>query len=414
MRLQRKFLAGLLLLGVLVTACAKPPERKVDKEEEDLPPAILKIAIPEPSAPLFEPLIAGFQVDHPEVTIERVAPPPMTSMEEVFRYRAAGTADVVTASASISRNLLDLSPYIARDGVDLTPYGLAMDVIRTDGKVPGLPTSFMAMMIGYNKELAAAAGVKIPTGGWTWDEFRAVARQLTAETPDGPRPGLVYEMPESLLDMYIQQKTGRPGWQADEETLREALSFFDTMIHTDKSLAPIKRRDLQEPGVTTYLGREFTNGKVPLSPVFVTGMKLQPYEFPYDVVPVPSHTQNGRVSQGSFGLLSITSGSEAPDLAWKFIKYATGPEGAKQLARAGYLPVYNSPDWAAWLRENIPNVPEVIYSLYETKWSAPVYVSGQDSKRYNAYLNAANRVMSGNARAEAAVADWKEAMKQLK
>jgi multiple sugar transport system substrate-binding protein len=413
MHLQRKFLAGLLLLGAFVTACAKQPERKVEQLEEDLPPALLKIEVPEPDAPLFDALIAGFQADHPEVTIERVAPPPMTNMEGVFRYRAAGTADVVTASASISRNLLDLSPYIARDGVDLAPYGLAMDVIRTEGKLPGLPTTLMAMMIGYNKELAAAAGVKIPNGGWTWDEFRAVAKQLNTVTPEGSRPGLVYEMPEDLLEIYIQQKTGRPGWQADEETLREALSFFDTMINTDSSLAPVKRRDLQEPGVTTYLGREFTNGTVPLSPVFVTGLKLQPYEFPYDVVPVPSHRPNGRVSQGSFGLLAITSGSANPDLAWAFIKYAAGPEGAKQMARAGFLPVYNTPDWKQWLSENVPGVPEAVYSLYETKWVASVFVSGKEATRYQAYRNAANRVMSGGTRAEVAMLDWKEAVKKL-
>lgn len=413
MRLQRKFLAGLLLLATLVTACAKAPERKVEQVEEDLPPAILKIAVEKAGEPLFDALIAGFQADHPEVSIERVDPPPMNNMEGVFRYRAVGTADVVTGSAGLSRNLLDLSPYIARDGVDLAPYGLAMDAIRTDGKVPGLPTSLMAMMIGYNKELAAAAGVKIPTGGWTWDEFRAVARELTTEPPEGPRPGLVYEMPENLLDIYIQQKTGRPGWQTDEETLREALSFFDTMINTDKSLAPVKRRDLQEPGVVTYLGREFTNGKVPLSPVFVTGLKLQPYEFPYDVVPVPSHTPNGRVSQGSFGLLSITSGSPNPDLAWAFIKYAAGPEGAKQMARAGFLPVYNTPDWKQWLSENVPGVPEAIYSLHETKWIASTVVSGKEATRYQAYRNAANRVMSGGTRAEVAMADWKEAIKKL-
>jgi multiple sugar transport system substrate-binding protein len=410
MLLHRKYLAGILFLGVLVTACAKPPERKV----EEVAPPVLKIAAGAASEdPLFDALIAGFQAEHPDVVIERVPEPDRKDMEARLRFRAQGTADVVQSGLGQNQDLLDLSPLIIQDGFDLAPYGKAMEPIRATGAVHGLPVSLIGMMIAYNKELVAAAGVTIPTDGWTWDQFRQVARRLTRDTPDGPLPGMVYAMPEDLLDLYIEQKTGRLPHQTDEQTLLEALAFFDTMLHTDKSLAPVARRDLQEAGVTTYLGREFGNGKVPLSPVYVVGLRPLNYGFPYGLAPLPSHTPDGRLSSGIFGMVSITSGSKAPDLAWKFIKYATGPEGAKQVARAGYLPAYNSPDWGAWLRENIPNVPEVIYSLYETRWSAPVQVSGLDSKRYDAYLNAANRVMSGNARAEVAVADWKEAMKQL-
>lgn len=407
--MQRKIAAGLLLLAALVTACAKPPERKVEEE----PPRVLKIAVAQPNDPFFDALIAGFQADHPDVTIERVPEPPSHDFEETMRFRARGGADLVRAGVGQTQNLADLSPYIMRDGFDLAPYGKAIEAVRAEGAVRGLPVSLIGMMIGYNKDLVTAAGVTIPTNGWTWDEFRAVAKQLTRETPAGARPAIVYEMPEHLLDLYIEQKTGVAAHKADEKTLLEALSFFDTMIHTDKSLAPVARRDLQEVGVTTYLGREFAGGQVALSPVFVLGTRPLEYDFAYGLAPMPSHRPDGRLSEGAFGLVGLTTGSADPDTAWAFIKYAAGAEGAKQLARAGFLPAYHAPDWAPWLRENLPNVPEVIYSLYETGWKAPVYLSGLDSRRYEAYLNAANRVMSGSTRAELAVADWKEAMKKL-
>ena len=34
-------------------------------------------------------------------------------------------------------------------------------------------------MINYNRDLFDKAGITYPTTGWTWDEFREVAKKLT-------------------------------------------------------------------------------------------------------------------------------------------------------------------------------------------------------------------------------------------
>ena len=48
-----------------------------------------------------------------------------------------------------------------------------------DGVQYGLPTDLDLALTFYNKDLFDAAGVSYPEAGWTWDDYRAVAKELT-------------------------------------------------------------------------------------------------------------------------------------------------------------------------------------------------------------------------------------------
>ncbi len=56
------------------------------------------------------------------------------------------------------------------------------DAATVDGRVRAVPALADNLGIIYNKRLFADAGVPEPSADWTWDDFRAVAKQLTDES----------------------------------------------------------------------------------------------------------------------------------------------------------------------------------------------------------------------------------------
>lgn len=91
--------------------------------------------------------------------------------------------------------LMDVEPFLNRDaqartlGFELDDFiPEALNGFRFDGQslgqgpLYGLPMSFTPMGFYYNKQLFDKAGVAYPTAEWTWNDFEAMARQITART----------------------------------------------------------------------------------------------------------------------------------------------------------------------------------------------------------------------------------------
>ncbi|MGI5500066.1 ABC transporter substrate-binding protein [Lentzea sp. CA-135723] len=55
------------------------------------------------------------------------------------------------------------------------------DASTVDGKIYGVPALVDNLSLVYHKKLFDDAGIAHPTSSWTWDEFRAAARKLTAD-----------------------------------------------------------------------------------------------------------------------------------------------------------------------------------------------------------------------------------------
>ncbi|MGG4143679.1 sugar ABC transporter substrate-binding protein [Paenibacillus algorifonticola] len=60
-----------------------------------------------------------------------------------------------------------------------------LENIKIGGKVYGIPLSYNGQGLVYNKEALEAAGVKLPTNNWSWDDFFAYAREAHEKLPKG-------------------------------------------------------------------------------------------------------------------------------------------------------------------------------------------------------------------------------------
>jgi multiple sugar transport system substrate-binding protein len=398
---RRSFVPLLLILLLAATACAEPT-RQVEPEQPP-EPVVLKIAVADGWTDL-QALIEAYQSQHTHVTFEKLPvdlSSPLTYAETIRK------GDILPIDPHMARgDLLDLGFYLARDKVDKSAYsgGFEAALARTNGQELSVPYKLSGLMIPYNKELTEQAGVEIPAEGWTWDEFRLAAAKLAQRSPDGVRPALSYLALEQLVQLYIEQKTGEPSHLTDEKTLTEALSFFHTMINTDKSMSPAPRMGVQGgPGIEP--NEAFNRGEAafavePSALILPAGRP-----FAWDLAPMPYHRPEKRLTSGSFSYLGIGRKCPDPEVCWDFLAFAISPEGAKLIAKSGFLPAYRTPDWDRWLTEHYPQAPAALLTLYETKF---IPFRSVDGNKAAALDRAINRVLSGTTSVEAAVADWKQ------
>ena len=139
---------------------------------------------------VIEGLADEFEKAHPNVTINMS--PGASSTDELLQKLSAGFAgnkypDISYAYGSWAGQLeasgrtLDISEEVKKPEVKWDEFTAAArgTAQPTGNKVIGFPAVVDNVGLLYNKTLFDAAGVAYPTDDWTWDDFRAAAKQLT-------------------------------------------------------------------------------------------------------------------------------------------------------------------------------------------------------------------------------------------
>ncbi|QOC91370.1 ABC transporter substrate-binding protein [Micromonospora craniellae] len=135
------------------------------------------------STPEFKTLADGFRATHPNVTVELKEYDAANYDTQMIADLAAGTAPDVYVLKNLKNfytyqsggQLLDVSDAGSVLGAlpALAPY-------QVDGKTYAVPYRQDSWVLYYNKDLFDTAKVPHPTGDWTWDDYAAMAKRLTA------------------------------------------------------------------------------------------------------------------------------------------------------------------------------------------------------------------------------------------
>lgn len=217
---------------------------------------------------------------------------------------------------------------------------LVQDKMLVNGDtIYGMSSSNAAPVLYYNKDIFDEAGVAYPPSNpeeaWTWDEFLAVAEELTTEDTYGTFgfdshgwnwgwPPMVYSNGGTVFnDDYTE-------FLLDSPEAREALEQI---------------RDLRvEYGYAPEGGFEENVGMNPAQ-MLQTGMiatmvdgtwalqELAAMDFPVGVGVLPQHERP--VTQGQAHLHAAYAETEHPDEAWELIRFLSGREYQMQLIRPG-------------------------------------------------------------------------------
>lgn len=241
-------------------------------------------------------------------------------------FSSGDLPDPVTITATY-----DLQPLIDTDlAFDLAdfPAGL-LQPYRHGSGLYGLPYSFNAPLLVYNKEAFDAVGASYPTADWQVDDFLRVAALLTDTSGDVPRYGFASTFPTRDLSFFLNLYGVTP-FQGDGNARRpvftdtKLIAALQSIIAIFRDFSPNqhlagyvdydqKPTDLINAGqVAMWLAVNFT---------FDTDDVAQRRPFTTSFVPVFSNESGGRLALFPKGGLYISSSTDQPQACWEFIKF---------------------------------------------------------------------------------------------
>jgi multiple sugar transport system permease protein len=308
-------------------------------------------------------LVEQFQATHPNIKIVRINATDFNS--KLKTMLAAGTPPDVfyieyenVPEFANMHLLANLDPLIAKmpDGQKWLDqfFPLIVQAFRFDGHqarrgpLYGIPKGFTPLVMYVNCDLFAKAGIAVPFNGWTWDEFEADCKKISATPPDaaGRNYGAVLNTSWPLvLGSILHTYCGDFFKDAD---------FSDMMIDSPQSIAAMRMvqrlRFVDDvafhatgPAERDNGYQMFFTGKVGcLGPV---GRWVTPHfrgtgpgdpgitAFRWDVVPLPH--QPRVVTDIATVAWTMSSSTRHPDEAFELLRFLCGPSGQETIARMG-------------------------------------------------------------------------------
>jgi multiple sugar transport system permease protein len=308
-------------------------------------------------------LVEQFEAAHPTIKIIRINATDFDSKLKVML--AAGTPpdlfyiEYQNVPEFAGMHLLaDLDPLIAKmpDGPTWLDqfFPLIVRAFRYDGHeagrgpLYGVPKGFTPLVMYVNCDLFAKAGITVPYGGWTWDEFEADCKKISAILPDaaGRNYGAVLNTSWPLVLGSILHTYGG-------DFFKDA-DFSDMTIDSPQSIAAMRMvqrlRFVDDvafhatgPAERDNGYQMFFTGKVGcLGPV---GRWVTPHfrgtgpgdpgitTFRWDVVPLPH--QPRVVTDIATVAWTMSSSTKHPDEAFELLRFLCGPQGQETIARMG-------------------------------------------------------------------------------
>ena len=208
--------------------------------------------------------VARFNKKYPNVTVDISMDPISTGWGDyvtkvIGEFNAGSAADVYgtaieTFQAFSSRGLwLGLDDFVAANSgfSDFAPSLFEQGSYK--GEIQYIPIGWNNIMINYNRDLFDKAGVAYPKQGWTWDEFREVAKKLTVKDSSGNVTQFGYEVPNQnffVQPWFFTQRHRRAQRRLDgsnmlDPKVAESLQFLHDLIHVD-GVSPIPGKDTMD------------------------------------------------------------------------------------------------------------------------------------------------------------------------
>ena len=318
--------------SVLASSPADSPPERGNIDDDGI---IIQFAVNDVYINDYDDLIAAYEQEHPNVRIQVKSIEAITagmgdaSSGEINR-RIAQTADIFPDQYAFGPNwqqlTLDLTPFMAAApnfNQDDFPPGILQE---PDGTVRALPLSLNPVLLFYNKDLFAAAGLAEPQPGWTWDEFRTAAQALTIR--DGEQVsqwGLVHAFPGSLAYYTSQLDSWLVDWsqQPPEPRFVDSDVIAAVQQHTDLYLVDQVGPD--ETTIEAYNQAEslIAAGQAAMWPAFYYELERYAGEQNVGVVTFPrsdgvSRPETTMIRVDGF---AISGGTAQPQAAWEWINF---------------------------------------------------------------------------------------------
>lgn len=264
--------------------------------------------------------------------------------------------------------LLDLTPYVERDSFSFDRFVQPIvELYKADGKHYGIPKDLDSIGLFYNKEMFDAAGVKYPTGDWTWEDLRNAAKKLTI-TEGGTTKQWGLLLPDSAYTVQFPflVQNGVEIMSADKKSVNvgspeaiEAVQFIQDMVQVDKVSPDGKFLLENDPA------QLFQSGKAAM--IYDGSWMVRPYyEALKDKVDVSPLAQGKKKAFTIHGVGWVANkATKNPDQVWEFLKFLGSEQFALIQAETGLV---------------IPSIPET-----QEKWTQSFPLRLKELAEYTQY-----------------------------
>lgn len=230
---------------------------------------------------------------------------------------------------------------------------IRIDYFDIDGKYYGLPFRQDGEVIYYNKDLFNKAGVELPDGNWTWDDYvktaKALAEGLAAAGETQAKGNYTHVWP--LPQGFAHAQAKNPGVMKGD--LSYLKPFYETFLALQKDGISETFSTAQSQSLT--YPAQFGTQKTAMMPMgtWYIGMLLKQQaageadKFEWGVAPVPQVDSSTFDKPVTYGMSTpITFNPSLSDdkvaAAKKFIAFAASEKGADALVSVGVFPAYLS------------------------------------------------------------------------
>lgn len=300
----------------------------------------------------YQPLIDAFEAANPGVKIEMVDLG-STDYQTVLATELTGSGssfDVVTVkdvpgyTTLVNKGVLEpLDDYIAKDGVDLSVYGGITDQITVEGKLYELPFRSDFWLLFYNKDVFDNAGVAYPTNDMTFEQYDALARSVTNTTPGQEVYGAHYHTWRSAIQLFgiLDGKNSIVDGTYDFLKPYYELILAQQNDGVCQDYATLKTSSLHYSGAFSQGNIAMMNMGSWFIPTLIEKIKTGEYtectnwglaKYPHAEGVEPGSTL------ATITALAIPTSAPNKDMAWEFVKFVSGPEGAEVVAGTGTIP----------------------------------------------------------------------------
>ena len=294
----------------------------------------------------------AFEESHPGVTIEYVDVASQDYAVKTTTMLEGGDASDVFMIKEID-NLINwqaqgFAAPLATTGYDMSGFVGTEKNYAVDGVQYAIPFRSDFWVLFYNKDLFDAAGVELPTNDMTWDQYAELAKKMTDKDK-----GIYGTHYHTWLSAVVNWAVCDGVNTLADKNYDDLLYFYKLYQDLEDSGACMSYADLKAAGL--HYSAAFANGNIAMLPMgywYVSTLigynKDGTCNFNWGITAVP-HAE-GVAAGSSFGNLTgamINAKSEKKDLAWEFVSWLGGPEGAKATASTGARPAWVSEDVAS-------------------------------------------------------------------
>ena len=278
---------------------------------------------------------------------------------DLFLVDSLSVPDFVTAGA-----LAPLSNLVEPDS-DIYP--ILRDAITINGQSYCFPRDIRTLALVYNTDLFDAAGLTYPDETWGWNELRAAAEAIAADTnPFYTTYGMVLSADLTRWLPFLYQAGGdfanlaRREMAVNTPQALESLNFYLNLVLEGHAIAPIELS-------SRWNGEAFGKGRVGMT---IEGNWVVPYlaaTFPdlaYGIAPLPTGPQ-GRATLAFSTCYGVSAASKHADIAFQLMAHLTSAESLRQLSESGQtMPARISlgPEWRARHPAQAPFFDSVAYA----------------------------------------------------